>query len=290
MIRLGVRLGEQLGIRLGMLLGEGLGVAMVCVLVGNGASAQSASTLYANVLDRRGVPAAMRDTGPEGHQRFSPLFDHGSWHGYLLPEDTSSYGAFTGPMVVAEEYSVYLASALERLAIIDADGKARDWGRAQVTVWSSPGVLRQRYQFADLAVTMTLRFASARTAVITTTLTDLSGHARRLRLRWSGALLDQWDRSGRTVAQAYPSWTREVTAGRDGIDIALGRVRDPVALMLAAGAGLHLRRSVTTTTKLDHLRYASESVPLPLERSGTLTVLTTETFVCLLYTSDAADE
>ena len=50
---------------------------------------RAAPVAYASVLDRHGAPAAMRDTGPAGHQRFSPMFDLGSWHGYLLPADSA---------------------------------------------------------------------------------------------------------------------------------------------------------------------------------------------------------
>ena len=243
------------------------------------AAAQAAPIPSANILDRRGSPTAMRDTGAAGHQRFSPMFDLGSWHGYLLPLDSSGYGAFPGPMIVAEEYAVYLANALERLTLVDEDGRTRDWSRAENLFWSGPGVLNQRFAFPDVVVSLSLRMASARTAVIVTTLRDASGKAKRYRLRWNGGLLDKWDRAGRTVAAVYPQWQRDVRATPDGVEIVLGPVRDPMALMISAGAGLHIRRSVKTATRITGGRYESESAPLRLEASATLVVLTTESYV-----------
>ena len=253
-------------------------VGLAAVLAPRAASGQAAPVPYQNVLDRRGSPEAMRDTGPEGHQRFSPLFDLGSWHGYLLPDGSGGYGGFPGPLVVAEEYSVYLARELDRLVLRDAAGRDRVWAGARVRIASRPGVLTQEYDFDDLSVALALRMASSRSAAVVTTLRNRSGHAQTWRLVWRGALLETWDRTGHSVAGRYPEWRRTLTAVPGGVDIALGRLRDPTAIMFSDGAGMSLRRSVPTRTRVAGTSYESESGLIPLAPGGTFTALTIQTF------------
>ena len=61
-------------------------------------------------INRLGSPQAMQDFDRYGNQRYNPLFDQGSWHGFLLPDTVEKRGGFNGPLVVAEEYAVFLAN------------------------------------------------------------------------------------------------------------------------------------------------------------------------------------
>jgi putative isomerase len=165
-------------------------------------TAQTKPVGFANVLDRTGQPQAMRDVVADGHQQFSPLFDLGSWHGYLLPADSGDYGGFPGPMIVAEEYSVYLARQLDQLTRVDTAGIALPLSRARAQIESRAGVLRQEFRFDDLELHLALRMASARSAVVVTTLrnTGRSGGACAGAGRcWTG---------GTAVAAASPRHTR----------------------------------------------------------------------------------
>ena len=40
---------------------------------------------FKNLIDRSGTPAAYQDFDQYGNQQYNPLFDAGSWHGFLLP-------------------------------------------------------------------------------------------------------------------------------------------------------------------------------------------------------------
>lgn len=71
------------------------------------------ATEHKNVINRFGTPALHQDFDQYRNQRFNPLFDLGAWHGFLLPDAPEHYGAFTGPMIIAEEYGVFVAEKLE---------------------------------------------------------------------------------------------------------------------------------------------------------------------------------
>ena len=72
-----------------------------------------------NAIDRTGTPEQHKDYDKYQNQKFNPFFDLGAWHGFLLPDNKSSYGAFTGPMIIAQEsveLNTYLAHEKTLLA------------------------------------------------------------------------------------------------------------------------------------------------------------------------------
>lgn len=177
---------------------------------------------YANIINRTGTPLMMKDYDKYGNQRFNPLFDNGSWHGFLLPERSQSYGAFTEPMIIAEEYSLFLAGKLELLTLLNRDNKQSiDLSTAKVTTKSLLGKLYQQYQLSELTLTLELHFVSNRTALITTTIVNHTNSPLNLTLTWQGQLLNQWTKD-KTVSAALPDWSRKVEAAENGIDISLG--------------------------------------------------------------------
>ena len=148
-------------------------------------------------INRYGTPSAVRDFDAEQNQRFNPMFDAGSWHGYLLPDKPELAGAFTGPMVVAEEYGLFIASALERLELADR-GSGRVF-RPEQARWSSsarPGVLRQQLVWPGLQLDVDLHFADSRRALVRYRLRNTSGKPLSLRAHWQGELLEQWGKDG----------------------------------------------------------------------------------------------
>ncbi|KKL08005.1 hypothetical protein LCGC14_2580270 [marine sediment metagenome] len=71
---------------------------------------------YRNLIDRVGSPYYLQDFEHGGHQRFSPLFDLGAWHGHMLPTE-ENIGAFTGPAIITEEYLNFIAPYFEKLTV-----------------------------------------------------------------------------------------------------------------------------------------------------------------------------
>ena len=214
---------------------------------------------FPDIVERRGNPARMKHYDRYANQAFNPLLDLGAWHGFLLPANEETLGAFTGPMIIAEEYSLFLARALEQLRLRDTVNQ-RDYplAKARHRLWTVPGALRQQYEFDNLRLELELRYASDRTAMVSTRLFNTGHTPLSLELTWQGQLLDQWD-DKQSVRQALPHWSRRLDADPQGLTIAFGRQRATWHLMMDDGARYRISRSVDTDTEIDqqHLAYRS---------------------------------
>lgn len=219
------------------------------------------STLYANVIDRTGTPSMMKDYDKYGNQHFNPLFDHGSWHGFLLPDKDTSYGAFTGPLIIAQEYSLYLADKLDQLSMFDIKTQQRyDLASAKVDIQSLPGVLQQRYDFDNLTLILELRFVGNRTALINTIIVNKGATTLKLKLNWQGQLLSQWDEK-RSVGQALPNWQRKLSSNDHGVNIGFSELRNTWNLLNSGSAEYAISRSIKSKTDINKkdLSYLSTS-------------------------------
>jgi len=218
-------------------------------------------------INRYGTPAAVRDFDAEQNQRFNPMFDAGSWHGYLLPDTPTLAGTFTGPLVIAEEYSLYIAPALERLELSD-----RNTGRTfkpEQARWNSaarPGVLSQRLVWPGLQLDVDLHFVSASGALVRYRLRNTSGKSLSLRAHWQGELMAQWDSSG-TVAERQPAWRPRLMREQRGISIMFGKVRDASNIMTSGKSRYRIERSVRAQDDVSEQRYDSRA-DLPLLAAG----------------------
>lgn len=202
---------------------------------------------FANVLDRRGVPAFMHDFDSDSHQRFTPLFDMGSWHGHLLPVDKASAGGFPGPAILTEEYINFLASNLDQLKI-SVDEKPVDF---EFEASSYPGQLKQKLTNAsmDITVDMELVFVNPRTSLMKTTVQNPKGH--KLSLTWGGTLLDRYegkegkDTSNLNIAQKYPDLTRTIASNSlHGVSIQFSKVRSTSSFMTSGTSSYEICRSI----------------------------------------------
>lgn len=145
---------------------------------------------YADLLDLHAVPTVALPPTDNPLNAFSDL---GAWHTYGLPVPgaTAQYGAFTGPMYIAQEYPCYLSPAFSKLELVDAiSGKAIDLALdPSPQLHSYPGRLFQSYQVDGLQVTLELRYVSNRTALIQASIDNRSTARRQLTVRWTGSLL-----------------------------------------------------------------------------------------------------
>ncbi|MFT4926479.1 MAG: putative isomerase [Phenylobacterium sp.] len=229
----------------------------------------------ANVIDRTGTPAMMKDYDKYGNQHFNPLFDHGSWHGFLLPEANNTNGAFNGafngPMIIAEEYSLYLADQLEQLSLFEGN-QAFDLTTAKVSTRSLPGKLQQSYHFDRLSLKLELSFVSNRTALVTTTLSNHTDQPLELTLNWQGKLLSQWNKD-QSIAQAFPHWQRTLTSDDNSINIHLGQLRSTWNIMTSGQSQYSIKRSISSQNQINQLdnSYQSQSqISLPAQQSQQL--------------------
>ncbi|MGE6651292.1 MGH1-like glycoside hydrolase domain-containing protein [Shewanella colwelliana] len=144
---------------------------------------------YRNLLPYSGVPQSMEQRDKQGNLVIPAVYiDMGAWHGFHLPNDPAYYGSFTGPLFIAQEYSLHLSDSLQRLKLRNLQtGDHLDLASAPIEhIYSEPQGLVQQFQWADVALETRLQYSDSRTAIITTTLTNLSDSPQQWQLTWSG--------------------------------------------------------------------------------------------------------
>ncbi|MYM31942.1 alpha-glucosidase [Duganella sp. CY15W] len=221
-------------------------------------------------INRYGTPGAARDFDAEQNQRFNPMFDAGSWHGYLLPETQALAGTFSGPMVIAEEYSLYIASALERLALSDRrSGHSFNPEQARWSSASRPGVLSQRLVWPELQLDVDLHFVSSSSALVRYRLRNTSNKPLSLRMQWQGDLMAEWGKGKEAgaIAVQQPAWKPTLVKDAAGISITFGKVRDASNVMTSGHARYRIERSVRAQDAVSGQHYDSNA-DLPLLAAG----------------------
>lgn len=230
-------------------------------------------------ISRTGKPDFYREFDKFGNQRYHPFFDLGAWHGYLLPADKADYGAFTGPMIIAEEYPLYISDAFERLSIVGEKGKDYLFSDAHSNVKALPGKLVQVFTFEDLQVALTLRFISSRSALVTTSISNLSEKPKNFKLTWDGKLLSQWDQHT-AVRKKFPDWKTELKSENNGIVYEFGPLRSQWEMMQGGQSSYRIYRSITSRSELDsdELSYTSRAY-LHLDGGETRLIQTIQSYV-----------
>ncbi|MDJ1136319.1 MGH1-like glycoside hydrolase domain-containing protein [Streptomyces iconiensis] len=118
--------------------------------------------------------------------------DKGAWHAYALPEekDEKTWGGFSGPLYIAQEYPWWLSDTFSKLRLTE-DGESLDLGGGGKPEFTGlPGRLRQTYRLeGGLRLTMELRYATNRTALVRARIENTGDESRRLGASWSGKLL-----------------------------------------------------------------------------------------------------
>ena len=208
---------------------------------------------YLNVINRRGNPKAMCVFDHYQNQKYNHLMDCGSWHGFLLPEDNRC--GFTGPALIAEEYSVYLAEGLDQLTIKNlTDQKTLEF--TCCTAQSFPGRLLRTLINDTLTIKMQLHFISSRTALVSTRIINNTDEALNLQLRWTGAMHSQWTEK-QTVAQQFPEWKRHWSCNEQEITGHFGEIRANSELMFSSQASYRIQRNLSTHNSTRQLTYCS---------------------------------
>lgn len=243
------------------------------------AIAQTPTDDLESTIDRRGTPKAMRDFDEYRNQRFNPLMDNGAWHGFLLPDADDVFGAFPGPMIVAEEYPLFLSEGLEKLTIQDRQtGRIFDLAVLNPRISARPGSLHQHYDGDGLSFEMELRFISNRTAIVKTKIVNKSSAPRSFKLIWQGSLLEHWNEQ-QTVREVLPNWHRKLVLQEYGFDLDFSTVRNTWGLM-QDGASYLVRRSMPVTDQrlMGETGYEA-STEIDLSGGEEFTVYTSHSYV-----------
>lgn len=136
---------------------------------------------YSNLIRIKNVPSGETDRG------WFVFADQGSWTGYALPENESSQyaGGFIGPFLMTGRGWV---SPCVAQPFLQVDGKPYDLVRNIQTAVYLPGKLRQEFRDEQIGLVTELCFESSHTAVIRTSVRNLSGKDLRISLEWRGAV------------------------------------------------------------------------------------------------------
>ncbi|WP_228290887.1 alpha-glucosidase [Shewanella cyperi] len=207
-----------------------------------------------SVLDRSGEPNLMQQFDSYGNQAFNPLADAGAWHGYLLPQ--SPKAGFSGPLIVAQEFSLYLAPMLEQLQP-SIDGRPLDFASADSQMQACAGELRQLFSWPELTLKLALRFVDGRSALIRTELINTGDKPLPLTLEWRGELLSRLTQNKGPLwpADKVPSW--QPTTG--GLRLSFPELQQGFTGYFTAGAGLDISRSLASNSSVTELGYLSRS-------------------------------
>lgn len=196
-----------------------------------------------DLLDLRGVPDAAR---PPGGNPLNVFADLGAWHAYGLPgpDDHEQFGGFTGPLYVAEEYPWYLSAAFSRFGLTDAKtGHRVDLAADRSPrLTSRPGQLIQSFSADGLRVTLELRYASARTALVRAHVRNLGDRTRSLRADWRGTLLRHGSRPIKDAPRLEATGT--------GVAVAFAEVRAYDTYLTTAGTRFEVRHATPVHTEL----------------------------------------
>ena len=125
--------------------------------------------------------------------KYNNFSDLGAWHGYYLPKENAKelYGSFPGPVIIAEEYPVNLASTISKIKLYNEKNKeVYDLSEGKVEFKYYPGRLLQIYRLADLELSLSLIFVSNRSALIETKITNLTDDELKLKIQWTGNIFN----------------------------------------------------------------------------------------------------
>ncbi len=253
--------------------------ALITVSSITAANSAKATINFHNLIDRFGSPTQFRHFDKYGNQRFNPVFDLGAWHGFLLPDQDYNLGSFTGPLLIAQEYSVFFAEKLEQLAIFDDNlNQPVNFAQAKKTLYSFPGGLYQQYQFAKFSVNLTLEFATSRTAFVVTEITNHSTSPLALTISFSGGLNQQWDQQQK-ITDIVPDWSPKLTASSTGISYQFSAVNAIWDMLLTSEASYQIQRSIATNTKITPESHNYHSIAkLKLAAQQTTRITSTQSY------------
>ncbi|QTE95145.1 MGH1-like glycoside hydrolase domain-containing protein [Shewanella algae] len=163
-----------------------LSCALICAL-------SLAAGDYDNLLPYQGTPQQAQERDVAGNLKIPAVYmDMGAWHGYHLPDDPAFYGSFTGPLIIAQEYSLHLAPSLQHLSVLElSTGQAKSFAEAERRLFSRPDGLYQEYRWKDLSLSTRLYFADERSSLIETVLENTGSQAGQWQLQWQGEPFDK---------------------------------------------------------------------------------------------------
>lgn len=237
---------------------------------------------YGNVLDVTANPKEQL-YGYYDTNEYNNFSDMGAWHGYYLADADvpEQQGGFAGPVIVAEEYPVNLSGAFSRLEITDSEGNVYSYADAEGTGVYYPGMLVQTYEFEDLTVQMELIFASDRTALVRTDITNKTEDPKELTLKWRGTMYSNYGDEDSLMENSL-----EPT--EDGVQVNFREVRSTWSYMMTDEVQFTVRRDIPVETTAGGDTYVTAAAdPVSLDGGASFTTWATESYT---FTDEEASQ
>ncbi|GAA0587243.1 MGH1-like glycoside hydrolase domain-containing protein [Streptomyces crystallinus] len=238
------------------------------------AAAQEPAARYDDVLDLRGAPAAALPGDAKDNNPVNVFADQGAWHAYALPlaDKPEGYGGFTGPLYIAQEYPWWLSTSFSRIRLSE-QGRALDLaagGEPRFT--ARPGSLLQAYDIGGgLGLTLELRYATHRTALVRATVRNTGRAPRTLAADWTGSLL----RPVEDPMRQAPS----LRAAPEGVAVAFAKVRAADDFLTDGTERFEVRHADAVRTTVAGDSYRTElAQPFTLAPGGRRSVDWTESY------------
>ena len=254
-----------------------LTAALIASLTTSSAHAREAPS-YADVLNVRGTPTTADPGGDEkgkDDNLVNVFADKGAWHAYALPDEKkpASWGGFSGPLYIAQEYPWWLSGSFSKLRLTERGSPLPLAGGGAPTFTSLPGLLRQQYRLDDgLRLTLDLRYATNRTALVRARITNTGRSTHTLGARWTGSLLRPRKKPMRDAPSLRPTAT--------GVGVDFKRVRKTWDYLTDGTERFQVRHAEPVRTKAagkDGYRTTLDR-PLRLRPGGRATLDWTESY------------
>lgn len=134
-------------------------------------SLNNGTTQISNVLNFNGSPTTLFD------KKMLMFSDQGAWFAYSLPDTISNFGGFSGPFLMTQQNGVWSSANLSQLVL-----KNVIWKSVETTSYASH--LEQVFKSDYLELKQQLVFSSGHTALIKSTITNISNKIVDISLHW----------------------------------------------------------------------------------------------------------
>ena len=236
---------------------------------GGTAKYHSRHQALANLLDVQHTPQL---AVPDSKNYPTGFSDQGAWFGYYLPQDSLSWGGFTGPYIIAGEYPVNLASALSQVKVLQWENQhwvEKPWLAADELSYF-PGALVQTLRGDGFSMEMDLNFANAHTVLVNYRILNTTKAPVSYKLAWRGALLpyqddllatanekgfsigfkghmDEWNYMSHSQMCFTMAYSHAVETRVEGNNL-LAQTTDSLVLQPGVGAEIRMANSYTFTS------------------------------------------
>lgn len=210
---------------------------------------------------------------------YNNFSDLGAWHGYYLPafEKKELYGAFPGPLIIAEEYPLNLSNYMSKIEIVNTKNNVEyKLYNGQVKFNYYPGKLEQVYTLQDIKVVLQLIFITNRSALIKTEIRNVSTTSLSLRVSWTGGIFHSFKDKEEEEEIALKA---KLEKTEEGIKVGFSSLRKNGNCLISENHKFAIKHFTSVETKIEDLSYTSRiKEEINLTSQDKFTTFFTETY------------